>query len=114
MRFCRPEDFTRYLQEEETLSASEKEIGGKSIVCYQRARGYCGERTAWIQHDLANDFYVVGCREQNPDLQRQYLKSALKYVDGALASYPPEGFTDPTQAIPTEELKRKLTNKPCS
>jgi hypothetical protein len=81
-------------------------------VCYQRARGYCGERTGWIQHLLANDLYVLACQQNAVNVKNEYMTKALKYVDGALTAYP-DGFADPTQFKSTNELKILLIAKRC-
>jgi hypothetical protein len=65
--------------------------------------GYCRERTAWIFHVLANDFYEDGIRlEQanNPDASARF-STALLHTCSAIKLYPPNGFNSPTQGIST-------------
>ena len=48
------EYFFRYLSVEHSLTLSERD--GDGLVCYQREKGYCAERTAWINHLMAIDY----------------------------------------------------------
>lgn len=49
-----------YYHREIAITLPALETGGDpgSEACYNRARGYCSQRMAWIYHLLANDFYV--------------------------------------------------------
>ena len=40
---------------------------GSADDCYNRASGYCGERTAWVEHLLANYFFVRAQRQQGSE-----------------------------------------------
>ena len=48
------EYFLRYLATERRLPPTERD--GESNACYERERGYCKERTAWINHLMAVDY----------------------------------------------------------
>jgi hypothetical protein len=48
------EYFLRYIANERRLPPSERD--GDSSACYQRERGYCKERTAWINHLMAVEY----------------------------------------------------------
>jgi hypothetical protein len=48
--------FLRYIDVENAVQDKAKQDFG-SETCYKHASGYCGQRTAWINHLLANDFY---------------------------------------------------------
>jgi len=100
-------DFFRYLEVEQTLTQSEREGTLDAEVCYQRAKGYCRQRTAWICHLLANDFFDAGKRTDNLELKRRYLKDALSYANCVFKKYP-SGFSDPSQLIPTSVLQKEL------
>ena len=92
-------DFFQYLEVEEGLS--EEERGGSTAreVCYQRPRGYCKQRTAWIQHLLANDFIL----EANKAKNCEFFRISLNYVVKALTNFP-SGFSGEGQGIPTKTI----------
>jgi hypothetical protein len=48
------EYFLRYLASERRLPPGERD--GESNACYERERGFCKERTAWINHLMAVDY----------------------------------------------------------
>lgn len=100
-------DFFRYLDIEARLP--EKERGGdkEAEVCYERPGGYCMQRTAWICHLLANDFYEKGVQENDEDKKRDVFRIARNYVKCVREKFP-NGFSGPLQHIPTAELERKL------
>jgi hypothetical protein len=80
-------DFNIYLDSLKTLPASE--TGGSDMgwrICYERASGYCVERTSWIHHLLANDFYQQSIsfterhdRVARLELAEGHAREALKY-----------------------------------
>jgi hypothetical protein len=72
--------------------------------------GFCRERTAWIFHMLANDFYEDGMalkRDGQPDAQAR-LSTALQHACSAIKLFPPNGFNSPKQRIATQTLERLL------
>lgn len=90
------QDFYRYIEIARSLPVSE--TGGDSgiEICYQRPNGYCVQRTAWINHLLANDLFQEAIVSDNPrdrvaKLKRakEYVKEARKYRQSPDA---PEGF----------------------
>jgi len=95
------EDFFKYLEVEHGLPDSER--GGSTLrkECYDRAKGFCKQRTAWIQHLLANDFIeeakiTKGCAS---------FQTAREYAKQALANYNGE-FHGDGQGIPTMDVLR--------
>lgn len=106
-RGMRPEshrEFYRYLDIEATLLESERGGGIEAEICYQRAKGYCKQRAAWIHHLLANDFYRTALKEMDESNKRDWLMRALKQAKAAMSIFP-GGFV---QHIPTSELKREI------
>lgn len=97
-------DFYLYLETERKLPKSERWGGTDVEECYQRANGYCRQRTAWIRHLMANDFYEKGVREVDENKKRQFFEIALRYVGGVWDAYP-GGFV---QYKTTKELEGKL------
>lgn len=99
--------FFWYLEKVAMLPENERGGGLEAEVCYQRAGGYCRQRTGWIHHLLANDFYKKGLEEINKNNKRDWFKRALKQVEGVWYNFP-SGFI---QYIPTADLERKLLNE---
>lgn len=99
--------FFSYLETERTIATAR--IGSLSNeACYiEGANGYCLQRTAWVNHLLANDFYRAACNASDAATKSDRLAHARRYVEEALRLYP-GGFSDSTQHMPTTVLKLKL------
>ncbi len=101
--------FYRYL--EIASSLPEPEAGGDkgSELCYQRANGYCTQRTAWIHHLLANDFYQSAMALDGDDLElTDKLERAGKHAQEARRYRSPEGIEGFVQCIGTLVLEQKI------
>ncbi len=92
-------DFFQYLEVEEGLSAKERGESTARDVCYQRMKGYCRQRTAWIQHLLANDYAREASNTKNCEL----FQKAKNYATKALVNFP-GGFTGEGQGISTTQV----------
>jgi hypothetical protein len=68
--------FYRYLEVEMRLPESETGGGPDWRLCYQRERGYCQQRTAWINHLLANDLYQEALAASDGDTRTAKLSRA--------------------------------------
>lgn len=97
------QDFYHYLEVEKGLPSIYREGDESAEACYNSEKGYCRQRTGWIHHKLANDFFEKGQKEINPNLQLSRYKSALNHAKNAL-EYFPGGFVGLGQGIPTEVL----------
>lgn len=95
--------YRRYLQISDTLKPEERD--GTAEACYNRSRGYCAERTAWIFHQMANDFYRLGLKETQLRDKREYYQQALKHAKNCL-EIREQGFD---QHISTKELHELLS-----
>jgi hypothetical protein len=103
------EDFYRYLEIEPSLAAGE---GDEAEACYgAAARGYCRQRTAWIRHDLANDFYRAACRATS-DARTRLFALAREHAARAL-ELRPAGFGGTTQGVATMDLAARLADARC-
>jgi hypothetical protein len=78
------EDFRRYLEIEHSLPESQTKGGNDVAVCFNRANGFCVQRTAWINHLLANDFYQQALVTGDPFERSAKFKRAKELVDQAL------------------------------
>ena len=101
-------DFLRYLDIEKALPDEDRRGNYTGETCYSRTLGYCDERTAWINHLLANDFFEEGMLSHDPAIKADKLHRALKYAETARDNYRDEhnqpGFT---QCTPTTALITK-------
>jgi hypothetical protein len=98
----------------------ENERGGDtgSEICYERARGFCPQRIAFVRHMLANDFYDEG-KAAASEAQRKDLYTRAYCQSELLMKIYPGGFTQftPTSVIRSEtsvELKKDSGDDPPS
>jgi len=94
------EHFFRYLASEHGLDLSERD--GDGAACYRREKGYCAERTAWINHLMALDYYQQAQDTVDKKIKIQRLQRTFKFVENALK------FGDFDQIRPTLVLKREV------
>ena len=93
-------DFHQYLEYEQLVPEARQ--GGILVEeCYQRESGYCRQRTGWINHQLALDFYTKAEALADPDEKLPHWRSAFKHAKAAIDVYPPDGFI---QGTPTRTL----------
>lgn len=106
--------FYRYL-ETESMQGATARVGGTTIDACRTPRGYCRQRTAWINHLLANDIYKDTLRKRKAaetaasgiavsmHLFDGDFHQALVYACAALKLYEGE-FRDSQQLTPTLDL----------
>jgi hypothetical protein len=92
--------FFRYLDNEPSQPMEDR--GGKAEACYQREHGYCAERTAWINHLMAIDYYQQAQAAVDRDIRIQLLQRALGFVNNDLK------FGGFDQDIPSPTLKDRI------
>jgi hypothetical protein len=106
------DDFNHYLDVERGLPAEERAGGVTSEACYARPSGYCSERTAWINHLLANDMYGEAMMSNDPMVQAEEFQRALGYANKAAELHQDEqhnpGFAN---CISTSSLIRQVQEK---
>jgi hypothetical protein len=120
------QQFFRYLETESTLGTTAR-VGGTTIDACRTPRGYCRQRTAWIDHLLANDIYKDTLRKKKAaesevkaeNSAHQFdgnFHKALVYACAALKLYEGE-FRDSQQLTPTLDLvtalKVELSGEDC-
>src|SRR5262249_41866376 len=69
--------FYKYIETLDSVPKKEKSGGIDAEICYERPHGYCRQRTAWIHHELANDFYKDGQSTQDPAEKLDRYRKAL-------------------------------------
>ena len=125
--------FFVYLETERTLIA-ESRTASIGIEACRTAGGYCRQRSAWINHLLANDIYQETLRKKKAaeakakpaadaaktapagsSLFAGDLRKALGYACDALSLLKVEGreneFRDPGQLEPTKDLVAQIKNE---
>jgi hypothetical protein len=102
------QDFHRYV--EIALSLPALETGGDtgSETCYRRPKGYCVQRTAWIYHLFANDFYLHALALTDRRDHIAALTRAAQHVAEARKYRRPEGGEGFDQCIHTTPLIEKI------
>jgi amino acid transporter len=102
--------FYEYLEVQKTIPENEKGGDTSWEICYTRPRGFCKQRSGWIHHLLANDFYSDATNATNLADRQYSFNLALEQVTNSLNDYP-HGFGGPGQGIPTIVLKEKLSKE---
>src|SRR5262245_8466303 len=102
------QDFRRYLEVAQSLPAVETGGDTSSEICYRRPRGYCLQRTAWIYHLFANDFYLRAMAQSDTRDRIADLTRAGQFVAEARKYRPTEGGEGFDQCIPTTTLAEKI------
>ena len=98
----------RYL--EVALSLPVLETGGdpSSEICYRRPKGYCVQRTTWIYHLFANDFYLQAIALADRRDHIAALTRANQFATEARKYRGPEGGEGFDQCIHTTPLAEKI------
>jgi hypothetical protein len=103
------QDFYKYTQNEPQQPKTLREGDISVEACYSSAAGYCRERSGWIRHLLANDFYQKGLAEASSNQARFHFDLARKYAHEAQDIFPGgfEQFT-PTQTVESNSIAKIL------
>jgi hypothetical protein len=113
-RLGKPEEshafFYRYLEEQSSRWNRYKDGGTGAEICYERPGGFCAQRSGWIHHLLANDFYKEGTAATERADKRVHFESAAQQIVASLDDFP-QGFvqevaTKVLQSRVAEELKK--------
>lgn len=96
------QDFYLYLESERAQPAHVREGDVSIKVCSQNSAGYCRQRSGWICHVIANDFYEKGVSETQQEKARYYFTKALEFAKRSRGFFP-EGFS---QFTPTDVVER--------
>ena len=100
----------RYLELQRVVPDSERGGDTGSEICYERIRGFCPQRIAYVRHLLANDFYEEAKAAPTEELRKEFYLRAFCQSQRLLELYP-GGFAQftPTSVITqgsSSELKR--------
>ena len=102
------QDFYGYLEIASSLPAIETSRDSGAEICYQRPKGYCLQRTAWIYHLFANDFYLHALALTDRLDRHAALERARQHVTEARKYRRPEGGEGFDQCIHTTTLAEKI------
>jgi hypothetical protein len=103
--------FYKYLETLSTLSEDERGGSTDQSVCFQRPSGYCRQRTAWIHHELANDFYKTAESTNDPIERLDRLRTTLTQAEAAITDFPPKGFEQPiATAALISKVKKEIAS----
>ncbi len=100
------QDFFRYRVAAKELPAAQMGADMRWQLCYQRANGLCLQRLYWVDHLLANDYYLNALKQTGADQidqlnrARSFAVEAFEFVEDKR-----HGFT---QCIPTKALIDKI------
>jgi hypothetical protein len=100
--------FHRYIEVEKQLPESETGGGPEWQLCYQRAKGYCRQRTAWVNHLLANDLYQEALAASDSETRLAKLDRARNYAEAALKFQPAGQAPGFAQCLETKVLIKKI------
>lgn len=94
------EYFLRYIANERLLSPGERSGDGKA--CYDREKGYCEERTAWINHLMAVSYlqWAEDSKDKTTKIKRLELATKCLKVDLDFGGF--------DQVTPSAELKGRI------
>lgn len=95
--------FNQYLKNLEILS---QENTTREINCADDALGYCSERTAWVAHLLAQDFYRTSFLKTKGKRQEDLCQAARQAA--FVLKIRGSGFDGALHWIPTEELIQRV------
>ena len=96
--------FLRYLELES--NQPDQNRSGDGEVCYNlHPEGFCSERTAWVCHLMAGEYYDQAVHANGAE-KKTYLEQAAKYIECERKRFP-SGFiqNNPPKIIPTEALR---------
>jgi TIR domain len=102
------QDFYGYVEIALSLPVLETSGDSGSEICYQRPKGFCVQRTAWIYHLLANDFYPHALALTDRHDRVAALERARQHVTEARKYRRPEGGEGFDQCIYTTPLAEKI------
>jgi hypothetical protein len=100
--------FYLHLEAREKESSGEREGNTGSEICYERPRGFCLQRSGWIHHLLANDFYQAGLTLSNRTRRLDRFELAIAQAKLAVRDFPQKGFE---QGCPTTVLLKWLPDQ---
>lgn len=85
--------FYAYLEHEKILFNQKKDMKKERYrddaeICYELPDGYCRQRTGWICHLMANDFYERSIRAKDVIQKKNDLEKAFNFVLKSICNFP--------------------------
>jgi hypothetical protein len=103
--------FFHYLEAARSVVKKVGDTDARADSCYENETGVCKQRTAWVNHLLANDFYEGAVRTLDNEIAKGYLERAGKYAEAAAQYQSKEGVAGFTQCIETRTLAQKIATR---
>lgn len=103
-------DFYRYFEVLVASKLPEDEGDTGSEHCYTLPRGFCRQRSGWIRHLLADDFYRQAQATVDAQERLSRLETALKHAEAALRNYA-DGFDGLRQGLPTRLIAKNAAEE---
>lgn len=100
------EYFQLYLDIEDSIGWQLKKVTNARL-CYETAKGYCEQRTAWISQLLANYYYKKGTNEADLNKKLEFFNIAMKHIQNVRIHFP-TGFKSSSVTMSTLELETNL------
>jgi len=101
-------EFNKYLSVESHLSPEQRNGGPDD--CYARLNGFCDERTAWVAHMMANDFYRNSLETRDHSAEAAALRATCSYIKDSLTHFP-SGFAASTSFQATSAIQGKTRQR---
>jgi drug/metabolite transporter superfamily protein YnfA len=99
--------FFLYLSLEDHRPESDK--SGDAEVCYrERPDGFCGERTGWVCHLMAGDFYDQALHAKTEAEKHVFLQQTQKFLDCESKRFPGGFVQNDGKFIPTGVIRAGL------
>jgi hypothetical protein len=103
--------FYAYLEEEQRLVPQFR--GDTSAAACRGPKGYCRQRTAWINHLLANDFYTQALKEEAGKDARTTWNTVFLHTCTSKKLFDDVGFNQLTPTATIEQETEKRLQKRC-
>lgn len=103
--------FYTYLEAARSAQGKLHSNDSRGDACYETEIGVCSQRTGWVNHLLANDFYELGLRAADKDEAIGYFEHARDFAKAAKDYQPPKGPVGFAQCIGTLTLEAKIAAK---
>ena len=103
-------DFYRYFEVMVARGIPEDQGETNAEHCYTLPRGFCRQRSGWIRHLLADDFYRQGQAAADALERASRFESALKHAEAAMRDFT-GGFDGLKQGLPTRLIARNAAEE---
>lgn len=97
------QQFYRYFEMLERYHIAEDQGETGAEFCYTQPHGFCRQRSGWIRHLMADDYYRQSQLAGDPQERATRLEGVVKHAEAALRDYP-GGYDGLDQGQPTRQM----------